>query len=105
MKFYIKEWTFRAKLVPFRLKSRKYVSRGKLTEEPLILTAAVRGDGLGAKTAVGCRVVEVDVHLAVVEEHEDEDEDGEEEDVNHNDPVDPTTSKPFLRSNLIDPKS
>ncbi len=52
---------------------------------------------MGANVAVGCSVVEVNVHLAVVEEDEDEDEDGEEEDVDHDDPVDPTTSKPLLR--------
>ena len=54
---------------------------------------------MGANVAVGCSVVEVNVHLAVVEEDEDEDEDGEEEDVDHDYPIDPTTSKPLLRLN------
>ena len=64
-----------------------------------MLAAAEQLDIVGANVAVGGRVVEVDVHLAVVEEDKDEDEDGEEEDVDHDDPIDPTTSKPLLRSN------
>ena len=80
-------------------KYKMYPLRGKLAEEPFMLAAAVRMDIVGANVAVGGRVVEVDVHLAVVEEDKDEDEDGEEEDVDHDDPIDPTTSEPLLRSN------